>query len=176
MLTCVHACLCVCVYLPQVLACFMQVTPANCLHSTSSSSKSIAEDISDLLSDNCWLPGTEVGVQRVRAMLQETAALCRTPDTVRHAHTCMDMSLMCMQASWHTAYTCRCTPTVCSCMCVCSHNVMYTGFCKGSCGMCTVSFRIVWTQEWPREVGYKVRPCLPAIYIYTTHNPLQRIA
>lgn len=82
-----HMCVYVCVSIPQVLACFVQVTPANSLHSTSSKSKSIAEDINDLLSDNLWLPGTEVEVQRIRAMLQETAALCRTPDTVWHAHT-----------------------------------------------------------------------------------------
>ena len=85
MLTCgqVHICIWICVYTLQVLACFVQVIPANSLHSTSSRGKSIAEGIIDLLSDNHWLTGTEVKVQCVRARLQETAALCRTPDTVR---------------------------------------------------------------------------------------------
>ena len=76
--TCIHIEL----FILQVLACFVQVTPASSLHSTSSSGKSIAEGINDLLSDNHWLTGTEVEAQHVRAMLQETAAQCRTPDTV----------------------------------------------------------------------------------------------
>ena len=66
----------------QVLACFVQVTPANSLHSTSSSSKSLAEGIHDMLSDGHWLTGTEAEVQHIRARLQETAVLTRTPDTV----------------------------------------------------------------------------------------------
>ena len=78
--TCIHIEL----FILQVLACFVQVTPASSLHSTSSSGKSIAEGINDLLSDNHWLTGTEVEAQHVRAMLQETAAQCRTPDTVCH--------------------------------------------------------------------------------------------
>ena len=84
-LTCgrVHTCIWICVYILQVLACFVQVIPANSLHSTSSRGKSIAEGIIDLLSDNHWLTGTEVKVQCVRGRLQKTAALCRTPDTVR---------------------------------------------------------------------------------------------
>ena len=76
--TCIHIKLCIL----QVLACFVQVTPASSLHSTSSSGKSIAEGINDLLTDNHWLAGTEVEAQHVQAMLQETAAQCRTPDTV----------------------------------------------------------------------------------------------
>ena len=89
--TCIHIEL----FILQVLACFVQVTPASSLHSTSSSGKSIAEGINDLLSDNHWLTGTEVEAQHVRAMLQETAAQCRTPDTVCqtfviqiHRHKC----------------------------------------------------------------------------------------
>ena len=87
-LTCGRVCTCIwiCVYILQVLACFVQVIPANSLHSTSSRGKSIAEGIIDLLSDNHWLTGTEVKVQCVRGRLQETAALCRTPDTVRTSY------------------------------------------------------------------------------------------
>lgn len=155
----------------QVLACFVQVTPANSLHSTSSSSTSLAEGIHDLLSDSHWLDGTEVEVQHIRARLQETAVLTRAPDTVWHANTLKQTSCK------HPLYTCtlhtahaHCSPMVCSHVWYTVHvhiriPVYYficTGCCEGSCGKGSLSGRVVWAQEWPWEVGCKVSPCLSA--------------